>query len=175
MTPIIRQATLADYPTIAQLHSISWLSAYRGIFTDHFLDIELDGFHTNRWKSRFTEDTQNLVVYLLEIEQVAIGFIAIFLNFDEKYGSLIDNLHVLPKYKGQGFGKLLMQYAAKQLVTQYNFNHYHLWVLEKNYPSVKFYDAMGGQAVQHQKYLMPDSNEHVTYRYYWPDLSGFVG
>lgn len=59
-----------------------------------------------------------------------------FVIFDEKE-SLLDTLYVLPRFKRQGLGRLLLEYLKKQ------YGSYHLNCWEKNQNAIDFYQASG--------------------------------
>ena len=47
----IRQAHAGDAEAIAELHTLSWRGAYRGILPDSFLDLEAEAERRAAWQS----------------------------------------------------------------------------------------------------------------------------
>lgn len=106
-----RIANTSDIESIAIIHSNSWKRSYRGIYTDHYLDFEVDNDRMKVWKQRF-ESPENQHIIVAEFENKVIGFICIFLNKETEFGSLIDNLQAKFEFQGKGIGKMLLQKAA---------------------------------------------------------------
>ena len=100
-----RTAAKADAPHIASLHAENWRLNYRGILDDHYLDNELDADRNRVWEDRFSSPQPDMHVILAEHTDGLIGFGCIFFNENEKYGSYLDNLHVLRAFSGRGVGK----------------------------------------------------------------------
>jgi ribosomal protein S18 acetylase RimI-like enzyme len=148
-----RIASRDDATVIAQLHALSWMTAYRGILLDAYLDNDLAGERTTYWTKKMTQlNDKEFIVLALDPQGVAQGFISIMDEPDEGYVALVDNLHVRPDLKGRGIGKALMQRAAR-LLTESGRTNYYLWVLNGNDPAVRFYQSMGGK----------QADEHVVY------------
>jgi GNAT superfamily N-acetyltransferase len=162
-----RLVTPAEAQTIANLHTQSWHNAYRGILSDQFIDEELAGMMTQKWQARFDQPAENQRIIIAEQDGVPAGFVCLFYHDHPQYGTLIDNLHVIPAFKGLGIGAQLMREAAKLVQAETGDQHYYLWVLEKNLPSRQFYEHIGGQNVEGEAHVMPDGQEHLVFRYVW--------
>ena len=101
----IRAAGLADAGVIAQLHTRSWQSAYRGILSDDFLQGPLPENRRVLWHGRLAEPDRTDQIVLVDEQEGAIrGFACAYLEADPEWGCLLDNLHVVPDLKGQGVG-----------------------------------------------------------------------
>jgi nitrogen regulatory protein PII-like uncharacterized protein len=95
-----RIANSSDIEAIAIIHTNSWKRSYRGIYTDHYLNFEVEEDRMRIWKLRF-ETPENQHIIVAEIEKKVVAFICIFLNKEAEFGSLIDNLHVKFEFQGQ--------------------------------------------------------------------------
>ena len=105
----LRRAQAADEPAIAWLHADSWRTAYRGILRDDFLDGALAANRRRLWSGRFCEINREdqLIILSEELGEIR-GFACAFLDADPEWGTLVDNLHVIPGLKGRGLGRQLM-------------------------------------------------------------------
>jgi GNAT superfamily N-acetyltransferase len=169
-TVVLKQALPSDAATIAALHTESWRNAYRGILTDDYLDHAIFEERQRYWQESLNAPHPERRLILLA-EQVGelVAFVSVFLDVDPSYGTLIDNLHVLPHVQGQGLGRLLMGQAAQWTLAQ-NVKQMHLWVYEANQKARKFYEALGGKAVEKKLESFPENTENEVLRYVWKDL-----
>jgi GNAT superfamily N-acetyltransferase len=157
--------------TIANLHTQSWHNAYRGILSDQFIDEELADMMAQKWQTRFDQPTENQRIIIAEQDGIPAGFVCLYYHEHPQYGTLIDNLHVIPAFKGLGIGVQLMREAAKLVQAETGDQHYYLWVLEKNLPSRQFYKHIGGQNEEGETHVMPDGQTHLVFRYVWRNFS----
>ena len=67
---------------------------------------------------------------------------------DATWGTLIDNLHVLPGLKGRGIGRRLLEAAALETARRYPDERVHLFVFEANAAARRFYASVGGREVE---------------------------
>ena len=166
-----RLAHVADAASIATLHAVSWRRAYRGMLPDAFLDKDVFAERAVFWQERFGNPDDNIVTLtiLAELNGELVGFGHSIAGEDEKYGTLLDNLHVLPKAQRLGIGTRLMAETAAWLEESGNRPSMYLWVLENNLPARRFYEALGGQPAGHGT-----SNEGgasvASLRFWWPEL-----
>lgn len=164
-----RNATLHEAETIADLHARSWQTAYQGILSDDFLEKEVIQNRRELWQKRFENPLENVFLYVAEENDELKGFVCVYANDDEQWGSLVDNLHVLPEVKGQGVGKQLIQKAASWVIDHYPDSKLYLWVYEKNHKAIGFYEKMGGKNVGSQVYENPGGGYSTALRYAWAD------
>lgn len=76
-----------------------------------------------------------------------VGFALFFYNFSTfvgKAGIYLEDLYVLPEYRGAGFGKLLFKELAKIAVNR-DCGRYEWCCLNWNRPSIDFYLSMGAE------------------------------
>lgn len=140
-----RAAAPTDVAAIAALHAASWQTAYRGDFSDHYLDVTCPAERLEVWTRRFAAADPNMITRVLasEGEQI-VGFCCTFYDYDE-HGSYLDNLHVLQEYHGHGFGRVLMVDTARQLAERDPDGSFYLVVLTSNTSAIGFYERMGGR------------------------------
>ena len=86
-------------------------------------------------------------VVLAEFEGRPIGFALFFHNFSTflaQPGIYLEDLFVLPEFRGQGFGKALLVHVGR-LTKARGCGRYEWAVLDWNEPSIRFYRALGAQ------------------------------
>ncbi len=172
----IRAAVLADAVAIAQLHTHSWQTAYRGILSDDFLQGPLRENRRLLWHTRLSETGRPDQVVLVDEQEGAVrGFACAFLEADPVWGCLLDNLHVVPDLKGQGLGRLLMTAVAERVWLSTPDSRLHLWAYEQNLAARRFYERLGGIITECQSELAPDGTRVNAVRYCWSELSGLAG
>jgi GNAT superfamily N-acetyltransferase len=166
---------VADEPAIARLHADSWRTAYRGILCDDFL---ADTVVTNRrelWRTRFSEiDRQDQVILVGEEHGEIQAFACAFLDADPEWGTLLDNLHVLPGLKGRGLGRQLISAVAENIRRHGLHSMLHLWVYEQNVQARGFYERLGGIVSDCVSEAAPDGSRVNALRYGWRELSLLV-
>jgi GNAT superfamily N-acetyltransferase len=167
----IRRAEPGDADAVAQLHARSWHTAYRGILSDEFLDGPLLADRLALWRGRFAELNRPDQIVLVHAEAGKIqGFACAFLDADPDWETLLDNLHVVPEYKGKGLGRRLMAAVANQIL-ELNRTRLHLWAFEQNHAARRFYERLGGVITTSQTKSAPDDREVNAVRYCWSDLA----
>lgn len=172
----IRAAGLADAGVIAQLHTRSWQSAYRGILSDDFLQGPLPENRRVLWHGRLAEPDRTDQIVLVDEQEGAIrGFACAYLEADPEWGCLLDNLHVVPDLKGKGLGRQLMTAVAEQLWRSNPSGRLHLFAYEQNSGARRFYERLGGVVTLRHAELAPDGTEVNVVRYCWSELSGLAG
>jgi ribosomal protein S18 acetylase RimI-like enzyme len=165
---VFRDASLSDCDAVARLHALSWRSAYRGILAQDFLDKFADDDRLRVWRSRLPASQQGRQLVRLAVEESQlVGFVCVFLDEDDRWGALVDNLHVHPGCKGRGIGRRLMTQAASWVIDRRPASALHLWVFENNHAAKGFYERLGGIAVERVVHTATDGNEIPAMRYVW--------
>lgn len=151
----LRQAGPGDAERIAALHADSWRRHYRGAYSDAYLDGDVLTERRTTWASRLAEPGRSLTLVaeraapgeseLAETGGAPLsGFVHVVFDEDERWGSLIDNLHVTYARKRSGIGRALMVGAAEAVAERADSKALYLWVLEQNVSAQSFYSALGG-------------------------------
>jgi GNAT superfamily N-acetyltransferase len=171
----IRHARPADAHSIAALHANSWRASYRGILSDEFLDGALDENRLALWTTRCSDvSRQNQLIIVDEHNGEIRGFACAFLDADPRWGSLLDNLHVVPNLKGQGLGRQLIGAIAGAVFQDASSPTLHLWAYEQNIAARRFYEHLGGIASGCEEEPALDGTRVNAVRYFWPELSGLA-
>lgn len=142
----IRFAAREDIPTI--LEFIRALAAYEKMEDQVIADETL--LETWIFEKRKAE-------VLLAFEgDTPVGFALFFHNFSTwlgRAGIYLEDLFVLPEYRGRGYGKLLLKRLAR-IAVQRGCGRLEWACLDWNEPSIAFYESVGATAL----------DEWTTYR-----------
>lgn len=78
-----------------------------------------------------------------------IGFALFFHNFSTflgRAGIYLEDLYVLPEFRGHGFGKAILKKLA-QIARKRGCGRLEWWCLDWNKPSIAFYKSLGAEAM----------------------------
>ena len=78
-----------------------------------------------------------------------IGFALFFHNFSTflgRRGLYLEDLYVMPEYRGKGYGKAILQKLA-QIAKEEGCGRMEWWCLDWNKPSIDFYLSLGAEAM----------------------------
>jgi ribosomal protein S18 acetylase RimI-like enzyme len=167
----IRPIVAADAATVADLHTASWRSAYRGMLRDAYLDGDIATERRQAWAQRLGTPADANYGFIAESKAGPIGFVFLLGREDATWGTLVDNLHVLPGHKGLGIGRRLLEAAAHETGRRYPGERVHLFVFEKNLDARRFYAGVGGQEVERGVVEPPGGGSEVHWRVAWDDAA----
>jgi len=89
------------------------------------------------------------VIFVLENGK-EVGFALFFHNFSTflgKAGIYLEDLYVMPEYRGKGYGKGLLKKLA-QIAVERGCGRLEWWCLDWNKPSIDFYLSMGAEPME---------------------------
>lgn len=176
-TLVLREGGASDASTIADIHTRSWQSAYRGlgILSDAYLDGRASADMQAKWHARMTSPVAGQYVWCADLDGDTIGFLCVLREDDTPWGALVDNLHLLPASRGHGVGKRLIGETARWAEAQ-GIPHLHLLVYEANTAAIGFYEALGGVPVSRDWLETADGGHAWVRTYHWPEaeLSGLM-
>jgi ribosomal protein S18 acetylase RimI-like enzyme len=168
-THALRAMTAADADAVALLHAASWRGAYRGVFSDDYLDHEADAERRVAWQARLAREAPGSDWGLVAEDATGrlLGFAWVQPDHDPTWGDYIDNLHVAPDLKGGGIGRRLMQGVAERLQRDGSTRPLYLWVLEVNTAARAFYERLGAEVTDRQISDPLGGREHPIWRCVW--------
>ena len=107
---VIRSATETDAASIAAVHVASWRDAYADILAPEFLNSSIEEDRHAVWLQRLRDrPATQLVDIATDSTGRVVAFVCAYRDFDPYWGSIIDNLHVLPQLRGHGIGERLFR------------------------------------------------------------------
>jgi len=179
MTEIrLRPADAGDAAAVARLHADSWRRHYRGAYSDSFLDGDVVADRRAVWSARLAAPGPATATVVAEDDGGLAGFVHVVLDDDERWGSLVDNLHVAHTHRRAGLGTALMARAAEAIAARARRPAMYLWVLEQNTSAQEFYRAIGGARAGSATVGAPGGDPTrlngapVKLRMSWPDVTG---
>jgi GNAT superfamily N-acetyltransferase len=161
---------------VALLHADSWRRHYRGVYSDLFLDGEVVADRRSVWSARLAAPAASLTV-LAEDDAGPAGFVHVVFDDDDRWGSLVDNLHVAHDRQRTGIGAALLARTGRAVAERASAPSVYLWVLELNTRAQDFYRALGGSCVEKAAVPPPGgapdrlTGSPVKLRFAWPDAS----
>jgi ribosomal protein S18 acetylase RimI-like enzyme len=174
-----RAARPDDAERIAWLHADSWRRHYRGAYSDSFLDGEVAADRRAVWSSRLAAPANGMPV-IAEDDTGLVGFVHVVFDDDDRWGSLIDNLHVVHDRRRAGIGSALLAYAAAAIAERATGRSMYLWVLAQNSAAQQFYRAFGGTCVETATVSPPGgipsrlTGSPTKLRFAWPDAASLI-
>jgi ribosomal protein S18 acetylase RimI-like enzyme len=166
----LRPIVAADAVTVADLHTASWRSAYRGMLRDGYLDGDIASERRLAWATRLETPVDANYGFIAESAEAGpVGFVFMLGREDATWGTLVDNLHVLPGHKGHGIGRRLLEAAADETGRRYPGERVHLFVFEANHAARRFYASVGGREVERGLVEPPGGGSQVHWRVAWDD------
>lgn len=167
---LYREATSRDAETIARLHAESWRTHYRGAYRDEYLDGDVFGDRLRVWRERLASPAPNQFVVLAEEDGDAAGFACAYGADDERWGTLLDNIHVRPEHQKSGIGTGLLAEVAAWCRRAYPDCGLYLWVLHDNQRAQNFYRKHGASDRGGAFSEPPGGGEIHGRRYVWDTL-----
>jgi GNAT superfamily N-acetyltransferase len=162
----IRTLNRADVPVVASLHARSWRTAYRGILTDAYLDDDLESERQSVWTAKLEADDAG-PGWLAIVDDEHVGFVYVRPREDARWGTLVDNLHVLATHQGLGIGRRLLHTVGTWAAEHAPGHPLHLWVFADNHSAREFYRRMGGTEVEFVDREASDGRALPEYRVAW--------
>ena len=139
----IRKATKKDIPLI--LDFIKKLAEFEKMSSQVVATEEL-------LKEWIFDKKKAQVIFALE-DGKAVGFALYFYNFSTflgRAGIYLEDLFVLPEFRGKGYGKLLLKTLAKE-VHEKGMGRLEWSCLDWNAPSIELYESLGAKMMKEWK------------------------
>jgi GNAT superfamily N-acetyltransferase len=171
MSVHVTDAVADDADDIAALHAASWRATYRGILPDDFLDRQALDNRLRTWRQRMGTPPPTQIVLKAVDASGLCGFACLFLDADQQWGTLLDNLHVAPGRTGTGIGWFLLDASFARLRQERPEAPWlHLWVFEANAGARRFYECHGADAVERETVEVLPGISVPAVRYVWRAL-----
>ena len=135
----IRQADRKDVHIINRLSHEIWNKTFLDFISQEQIDYMLDWmYHPHVLKE---EISTGKIYYILEENNIPIGYMSIEINYPDVELLRIHKLYVQPEKHGNGYGRLLLNKAI-EIAKETNCNKLHLNVNRGN-KAVDFYKTFG--------------------------------
>lgn len=145
MIPEIRKRKIEDSEELAHAIATVWNTTYKGIVDEAFLKELLNNEKKSAERLRENINEQPYF-YVLTLQDKIIGWIYYTLESDKYENSAeIHSLYILKEYQGNGYGKLLYNYAIKNILES-KIKKVIIGCLDGN-PSNDFYKHLGGKYI----------------------------
>ena len=92
-------------------------------------------------------DRQKAEVLFAVADGKEVGFALFFHNFSTflgRAGVYLEDLYVMPEYRGRGYGRAILRRLA-QIAVERGCGRLEWWCLDWNRPSIDFYRSLGAQ------------------------------
>ncbi len=129
-----------DIPQILRL--IRELAAYEGM--------EEQVVATETLLAQWLFEKKTAEVLMARWEGETIGFALFFHNFSTflgRGGLYLEDLYIVPAWRGKGFGRKVLQRLA-EIALQRGCGRLEWWCLDWNRPSIGFYRSLGAEAME---------------------------
>jgi ribosomal protein S18 acetylase RimI-like enzyme len=142
---VVRDAVVADAPSIAAVHVAGWRWAYDGLMPASLLgELSVDR-RAEGWVRSLTDALPRSVNLVAETDGSVIGFISLGAGRDDDADPVDGELmaiYISPQLAGTGVGSRLHDEGLVQLAGQ-GFGVARLWVLDSNARARRFYERHG--------------------------------
>jgi GNAT superfamily N-acetyltransferase len=167
----IVDAGAAGWKDAAELHTLSWKSAYRGIVSDAYLDNDCADDRQVFWSSRAKEWDPAKIVLLIArgADGTALGMSCAVVEAESEFGVLLDNLHVRPDLKRGGIGRALIAATGRWVAERAPGSAMYLYAYRDNAVAVPFYRRRGGEEADAGIYTFKDGTSAPILRFVWRD------
>jgi len=171
---MIRRATPADVDGIARVHVQAWHESYSDLMPQAAIDARSVETRVNQWRGTLAATDRLTFVYVAEQDRAICGFgsAGTIRWTGLSTGSEVSALYLLDVVKRRGIGRMLFVRLLGELAAR-GFTSTGLWVLTRNTPARRFYEALGGRTgdtrVEHRGEYVLDEIAYI-----WDDLAGFA-
>lgn len=161
----------------AELHTLSWKSAYRGIVSDKYLDEDCAADRRAFWTARAKEwDPAKIALLIARRDDgLALGMSCAVTEAEPEFGVLLDNLHVRPDLKRGGIGRALIAATGRWVAARARGSAMYLYAYRDNAIAVPFYRRMGGEEADAGMYTFKDGTSAPILRFTWRDPAKIAG
>ena len=169
MNYTIEKLSIENAHEYAYVNSRAWLESYKGIIDDEYLE----KINTDESIKNFTEKLKGYVVnnpdhfFLLRVDGKPMGVLCVRKPKYEDYQDCgeLGAIYLLNEVKGKGYGKVLFEYAKKEL-KKMGYKKMVNGCLEGN-PSNEFYKHMGGKLVKKIPFVVKNYGQELTENVYY--------
>jgi ribosomal protein S18 acetylase RimI-like enzyme len=156
---VIRDATEADIPALAEVHVHAWNAAYNA--TGPSVAVR-----EQQWRQVFASPDGTRFVLLVQRSNGDLVGFAMGSAHEGRYAAQLDKIHLIPEYQRVGIGSRLLRVVVRRFLEQGRSSM--MLFAEADNPSCWFYEALGGHN------LLNDDGSVNYGNYGWDDLEALA-
>ncbi len=166
----IREAEPSDAAQIAQVNHAAWLSTYRGILDEAYLESRSVDDQVQIWQGTLAQVSPSENRFVALAGKQVIGYCGGGRNPDTRspFQSELFGIYLLQEYQRKGLGQQLVHVLARWLQKQ-GSNSMLVWVMDKN-PYRHFYEKIGGELLDQTRDVDYGGKKLTVVSYGWTDL-----
>jgi RimJ/RimL family protein N-acetyltransferase len=166
----IREADPSDAAQIAQVNLESWMSTYRGILDEAYLQSRSLDDQVQIWNSTLTQFNPSENRFVAVAGNHVVGYCGGGRNPDTRspFQSEMFGIYILKQYQGQGLGKQLTHVMARWLQKQ-GSQSMLVWVMDKN-PYRSFLEKIGGELLDQTRDVDYGGKKLTVVSYGWTNM-----
>lgn len=151
------------HPDDLPLLKLMTIDAFQGVSIDQGMEREFGLINGHDWqwrKARHLDDDLSRDpkgIFVLDDEGTVAGYISTWCDHEASIGH-IPNLVVLPDYRGQGLGRLLILHALDHFRLR-GLSHAKIETLEQNVVGRSLYPSLGFRDIAHQVHFVADLSQ----------------
>lgn len=154
-----------DLYAVSRIYEQSWCHAYHGIIAQDYLDRIPQG----QWVQSLRSPGRQVLVLVDQATPPSyLGTVSFGQSRSPEFADWgeIMSIYLMPQVMGQGYGKVLMQAALGELRRQ-GYSQAFLWVLQANVRACKFYEGLGFNKLDVERWVTigSDSLLELAYAY----------
>ncbi|HSA56112.1 MAG TPA: GNAT family N-acetyltransferase [Gemmatimonadaceae bacterium] len=112
---ILREATAADIPALAQLHVTTWNATYAPML----MNGPPAHVREQQWRDAFAKQDGTWFCFVVEnLRGELVGFAKGVRSDHPEYGGELSKIYLLREYQGMGLGKRLLGHVARRFLSQ---------------------------------------------------------
>lgn len=169
MTILIRSAQTSDRAEITRLHIAVGADTYRGIMTDHYLDVVRPADKRKLWIDRMKDgiDSASYSVMVAAKGSELVGFIFFDLIADQEFGTYLHHIYIASSHQGRQLGQRLLVEGINSLPHPRGAEPLHLVALKANTRATAFYHALDGRVIEETSRPQAGGPDVELCRFYW--------
>ncbi|MBR3817500.1 MAG: GNAT family N-acetyltransferase [Clostridia bacterium] len=167
---LIRNATVGDICSIAELYISNHKSTYRGLVSDEYLDNLTVDSAVIKW-SEYLSDKKNRIWVAFE-NDTFLGFLASMPDSMSEKIWYLDSLHICEGSRGKGIGSALIKTVGRYALKN-GYDKMSVCVVKGNDSAKKLYIKLGARPLLSFEDKFDNSRVNSE-KLLWDDLERFI-
>ena len=167
---LIRNATVSDICSVAELYISNHKSTYKGLVSEEYLSSLTVEKAAERWKNYLANENNRMWV-AFECEKFA-GFVASMPDTTSEEIWYLDSLHICKAARGKGIGTALIKTAGKYALEK-GYDKMSVCVVKGNEKAKRLYMKLGARVLREFEDRFDNSRVNSE-KLLWDDLERFI-